>query len=121
MSGVQRFASRSRTRERAFTGAVRACAFALIVGAVPARSADTDAGTTFLQKAAQANAAEIKTSQAAQTRAVAPAVKAFADRMDLLRKSLATNKRTPSAKRASKSATGKPKRKAARKTRRKSA
>jgi DNA end-binding protein Ku len=43
------------------------------------------------------------------------------DFMDLLRKSLATNKRTPSAKRASKSASGKPKRKAARKTRRKSA
>jgi len=43
------------------------------------------------------------------------------DFMDLLRKSLATNKRTPSAKRASKSASDKPKRKAARKTRRKSA
>ena len=43
------------------------------------------------------------------------------DFMDLLRKSLATNKRTPSAKRASKSASHKPKRKAARKTRRKSA
>jgi len=43
------------------------------------------------------------------------------DFMDLLRKSLATNKRTPSAKRASKSASGKPKRKTARKTRRKSA
>jgi DNA end-binding protein Ku len=43
------------------------------------------------------------------------------DFMDLLRKSIASNKRTPSAKRASKSAGAKPKRKAARKTRRKSA
>jgi DNA end-binding protein Ku len=41
------------------------------------------------------------------------------DFMDLLRKSLASNKRTPSSRRASKSA--KPRRKAARKTRRKSA
>jgi putative membrane protein len=41
----------------------------------------SDASATFLQKAAQANAAEIKTSQAAQTRAVDPAVKALADRM----------------------------------------
>lgn len=41
----------------------------------------SDAVATFLQKAAQANAAEIKTSQTAQTRAVDPAVKAFADRM----------------------------------------
>jgi len=82
LSGVQGFASRGRARERAFTGAVRACALALIVGAVPAGAAGTtDAGTAFLQKAAQANAAEIKTSQAAQTRASSPAVKAFADRM----------------------------------------
>jgi len=35
----------------------------------------------FLQKAAQANAAEAKISQSAQTRAVDPTVKAFADRM----------------------------------------
>ena len=41
------------------------------------------------------------------------------DFMDLLKKSIASNKRTPSAKRATKSA--KPKRKAARKTRRRSA
>jgi putative membrane protein len=71
-----------RNRGRAVTGAVRACAFALIIGAVHAGAAGTsDAGATFLQKAAEANAAEIKTSQAAQTRAVDPAVKAFADRM----------------------------------------
>ena len=69
-------------RERAFTGAVRACVLTLIVGALPAIAAGTtDAGATFLQKAAQANAAEIKTSQTAQTRAVSPTVKAFADRM----------------------------------------
>jgi DNA end-binding protein Ku len=43
------------------------------------------------------------------------------DFMDLLRKSIASNKRTPSAKRPTKSAGAKPKRKAARKTRRKSA
>ena len=43
------------------------------------------------------------------------------DFMDLLRKSIASNKRTPSTKRASKSTGAKPKRKAARKTRRKSA
>ena len=41
------------------------------------------------------------------------------DFMDLLKKSIASNKRTPSAKRATKSA--KPKRKVARKTRRRSA
>jgi putative membrane protein len=67
---------------RAAPGAVLACAFALIVPATSATAADTaNAGATFLQKAAEANAAEIKTSQAAQTRAVDPAVKAFADRM----------------------------------------
>ena len=43
------------------------------------------------------------------------------DFMDLLRKSIASNKRTPSTKRAAKSAGAKPKRKTARKTRRKSA
>lgn len=69
-------------RDRAAAGAVRACALALILVAVLARGAGTsEAGAAFLQKAAEANAAEIKTSQAAQTRAVDPAVKAFADRM----------------------------------------
>lgn len=69
-------------RNRAFAGAVRACALLLMVGVAQARaSGTTDAGATFLQKVAEANAAEIKTSQAAQTRAVDPAVKAFADRM----------------------------------------
>ena len=58
------------------------CLLALIAAAGQVRAADAiDAGTAFLQKAARANAAEIKTSQAAQTRAVDPAVKAFADRM----------------------------------------
>ena len=71
-----------RARERAVVGAVRAFALASIVVLAQARAAgSTDAGAAFLQKAAQANAAEIKTSQAAQTRAVDPAVKAFADRM----------------------------------------
>jgi len=74
--------SNIRTRGRAVTGAVRACALALIFGTAHAGAAGTsDAGATFLQKAAEANAAEIKTSQVAQTRAVDPAVKAFADRM----------------------------------------
>jgi len=64
------------------TGAVRGFALTLMFGSRLALAADaTDAGATFLQKAAQANAAEIKTSQAAQTRAVDPAVKALADRM----------------------------------------
>ncbi|HEY6894875.1 MAG TPA: DUF4142 domain-containing protein [Rhodanobacteraceae bacterium] len=43
--------------------------------------ADPAADAAFLQRAAQANAAEIKTSQAAQTRASDPTVKALADRM----------------------------------------
>jgi putative membrane protein len=69
-------------RDRAAAGAVRACALALMLCAGNAGAAETaDAGATFLQKAAQANAAEIKTSQAAQTRALDPLVKAFADRM----------------------------------------
>jgi putative membrane protein len=69
-------------RGRAVTGAVRAFVVASILGIAPAYADPAaDAGATFLQKAAQANAAEIKTSQAAQTRAVDPAVKAFADRM----------------------------------------
>jgi putative membrane protein len=72
----------ARDRDRALAGAVRACVLALMLGAAQARGAGTtDAGAAFLQKAAEANAAEIKTSQAAQTRAVDPAVKAFADRM----------------------------------------
>jgi putative membrane protein len=71
-----------RKRGRAVTGAVRGCACALILGAAHAGAAGTvDAGATFLQKAAEANAAEIKTSQGAQTRAIDPAVKAFADHM----------------------------------------
>jgi putative membrane protein len=37
--------------------------------------------TTFLQRAAEANAAEVKINQAAQTRATERVVKAFADRM----------------------------------------
>lgn len=68
-------------RDRAIIGAVRACAIALMLGATQARAAGASDAATFLQKAAQANAAEIKTSQTAQTRAVSPAVKAFADRM----------------------------------------
>jgi putative membrane protein len=69
-------------RDRAFTGAVRAGVLALIAAVGQVRAAGTtDAAATFLQKAAQANAAEIKTSQAAQTRAIDPRVKAFADRM----------------------------------------
>jgi putative membrane protein len=75
----------SRVRNRVVIGAVCACAIAFVIGATGAPSAaggaTSDAGTAFLQKAAQANAAEIKTSQAAQTRAANPAVKAFADRM----------------------------------------
>jgi len=63
-------------------GAVRGLALAFVLGSASAEGAEAmDAGATFLQKAAQANAAEIKTSQAAQTRAVDPAVKALADRM----------------------------------------
>ncbi len=63
-------------------GAVRACVLGLMLAAAQVRGAGTtDAAATFLQKAAQANAAEIKTSQTAQTRAADPAVKAFADRM----------------------------------------
>ena len=69
-------------RGRALAGAVRSCVLALSLAAAGAAAGDpSDAAATFLQKAAQANAAEIKTSQAAQTRAVDPAVKAFADRM----------------------------------------
>ncbi len=69
-------------RGRAVFGAACAGALALILGAAQAHAAATnDADATFLQKAAQANAAEIKTSQTAQTRAANPAVKAFADRM----------------------------------------
>ena len=63
-------------------GALRASALVLMVVAMHAGAAVTsDAGATFLEKAAEANAAEIKTSQAAQTRALDPTVKAFADRM----------------------------------------
>jgi putative membrane protein len=70
------------TRDRAVNGAVRACALALVIAVAQARGAGTsDADATFLQKAAQANAAEIKTSQVAQTRAIDARVKAFADRM----------------------------------------
>jgi putative membrane protein len=69
-------------RNRAFTGAACGCVLALIVGAMQPGAADAaESSVTFLQKAAQANAAEVKTSQVAQTRAVDPAVKAFADRM----------------------------------------
>jgi putative membrane protein len=74
--------SSERVRDRVVIGAVRACVLALVLAAAGAGAADApDAAATFLQKAAQANAAEIKTSQAAQTRAVDAAVKAFADRM----------------------------------------
>jgi putative membrane protein len=41
----------------------------------------TEADTAFLQKASQANAAEVKVSLAAQTRSKNAKVKAFADRM----------------------------------------
>ena len=69
-------------RGRAGTGAARALVLAsLIVAARSHADPAVDTGAAFLQKAAQANAAEIKTSQAAQTRAVDPAVKALADRM----------------------------------------
>lgn len=74
--------SNGHGRDHAFAGAVRACALALLLGASRASASGTaDTAASFLQKAAQANAAEIKTSQAAQTRAIDPAVKAFADRM----------------------------------------
>ena len=73
---------KTRKRGRALTGAVRACVLALVLGAAHAYAAGSaDGGATFLQKVAEANAAEIKTSQVAQTRATDPAVKAFADRM----------------------------------------
>lgn len=74
--------SNGQRRDRAFAGAVRAGALALLLGAAHASATGTDdANASFLQKVAQANAVEIKTSQAAQTRAIDPAVKAFADRM----------------------------------------
>jgi len=55
---------------------------ALFLGAPWATAADAPAtDAAFLEKAAQANAAEVKISQAAQTRALRPAIKSFADRM----------------------------------------
>lgn len=57
-------------------------AIAFFLGASLARAgAMPPADTTFLQRAAEANAAEVKIGQAAQTRATASDVKAFADRM----------------------------------------
>jgi putative membrane protein len=58
-------------------------AFALGLAAAQTRAADSasPADTAFLQKAAAVNAAEIKISQTAQTRAQSSVVKAFADRM----------------------------------------
>lgn len=69
-------------RSRAAIGAARVFAIAALLMTARGYADDApDAGAAFLQKAAAANAAEIKTSQAAQTRAADPAVKAFADRM----------------------------------------
>ena len=74
--------SRTRKRARALTGAVRGTVLVLaVVAAYTHAAGPADPGATFLQKAAEANAAEIKTSQVAQTSATDPAVKAFADRM----------------------------------------
>jgi len=55
-------------------------AMPLALGAFAA-SQVSETDSTFLQKAAQANAAEVKVSQAAQTRAKDKAITAFADRM----------------------------------------
>jgi putative membrane protein len=67
---------------RAAIGAARTLALAgLVVASSAYADPAADAGAAFLQKAAAANTAEIKTSQAAQTRAADPAVKALADRL----------------------------------------
>lgn len=58
-------------------GAMASASTAASLAAPPLGEADS----TFLQKAAQANAAEVKVSQAAQTRAKDATVRAFADRM----------------------------------------
>lgn len=60
---------------------LRAAALALAVPAALAATKVVESDSTFLQKAAQANAAEVKVSQAAQTRAKDARIKAFADRM----------------------------------------
>lgn len=61
---------------------IAAVAALLFATTLTARAAGIDeADATFLQAASQANAAEIKVSQAAQTRAKDAQVRAFADRM----------------------------------------
>jgi putative membrane protein len=68
------------SRSRGFAGAMIVLTF--LFGLSLARAgALTPADATFLQRAAEANAAEMKISQAAQTRATEGVVKAFADRM----------------------------------------
>ncbi|HEV7491915.1 MAG TPA: DUF4142 domain-containing protein [Rhodanobacteraceae bacterium] len=56
---------------------------ALFISTISAANAKpaTEADASFLQKASQANAAEVKVSQAAQTRSKDAKIKAFADRM----------------------------------------
>lgn len=72
---------RTATRQRS-TRAAFLIALALFFFASPAWSDGvTAADAAFLQAAAQANAAEVKISQAAQTRATNGQIKAFADRM----------------------------------------
>ena len=58
-----------------------AAAMVLVAPLAPAATQVAEADSTFLQKAAQANAAEVKVSQAAQTRAKDNRITAFADRM----------------------------------------
>lgn len=70
----------ARSRSRGFAGAMAAAAFFSGLSIAQA-GALTPAEATFLQRAAEANAAEVKISQAAQTRATESDVKAFADRM----------------------------------------
>jgi putative membrane protein len=71
---------RTATRQRSNRAAL--IALALFFFASPAWSDGvTAADAAFLQAAARANAAEVKISQAAQTRATSEQVKAFADRM----------------------------------------
>lgn len=72
----------ARTSTRARIGSCLAVVFAAVAWSAASLAAPLDeADSTFLQKASQANAAEVKVSQAAQTRAKDPGVRAFADRM----------------------------------------
>lgn len=80
LAPVAWLAGSEKSRWRGFAGATIAVAFFL--GASMVRAGPmTLADKTFLQRASEANAAEVKISQAAQTRATASDVKAFADRM----------------------------------------